>query len=59
MKLSFSTDFWDKYSWNEYLAIAKEMQFSGIEIHDIEKGVFSEEEYLGVEKEFKEKIYIL
>ena len=42
MKLSFSTDFWDKYSWNEYLSLAKEMQFSGIEIHDIEKGVFSE-----------------
>ena len=40
MKLAFSTDYWKGFSWAEYCAIAKEMQFSGIEIHDIDEAVF-------------------
>ena len=36
MKLAFSTDYWKGYTWAEYCALAKEMQFSGIEIHDID-----------------------
>ena len=42
MKLSFSTDYWEGLSWADYVALAKEMQFSGIEIHDIEDPVFKE-----------------
>ena len=40
MKLAFSTDYWKGYSWAEYCAFAKEMEFSGIEIHDIDKPAF-------------------
>ena len=41
MKLAFSTDYWKGYSWAEYCSFAKEMQFSGIEIHDIDKPAFT------------------
>ena len=40
MKLSFSTDYWKNYTWSDFCLFAKEMQFSGIEIHDIEQDVF-------------------
>ena len=43
MKLAFSTDYWKNLSWAEYVSLAKEMQFSGIEIHDIEESVFKAE----------------
>ncbi len=42
MKLAFSTDYWKGYSWADYCLFAKEMQLSGIEIHDIDDPVFSE-----------------
>ena len=41
MKLAFSTDYWKGYTWSEYCAFAKNMQFSGIEIHDIDKPAFT------------------
>ncbi len=43
MKLCFSTDYWSGLSWAEYVALAKDMQFSGIEIHNIDKDVFKVE----------------
>ena len=42
MKLAFSTDYWKGYSWADYCLFAKELPFSGIEIHDIDDPVFSE-----------------
>ncbi len=41
MKLSFSTDYWQGLSFNDYITLAKEMSFAGIEIHDIDDPVFS------------------
>ena len=35
MKLSFSTKGWESLSWNELCAKATELNFQGIEIHDI------------------------
>ena len=43
MKLSFSTDYWKGLAFADYVSLAKEMQFSGIEIHDIDDPVFSED----------------
>ncbi len=40
MKLSFSTDYWKGYSWADFCLFAKEMNFSGIEIHDIDDEAF-------------------
>ena len=39
MNLSFSTRGWSNYSWDELVALAAEMEFSGIEVcdvHDVE-----------------------
>ncbi len=35
MKLSFSTNRWNEYAFDEFIDIAAEYKFSGIEIHDI------------------------
>ncbi len=35
MKLSFSTNRWDNYTFEDFIDIAKEYKFNGIEIHDI------------------------
>lgn len=41
MKLSFSTNGWHDYSWNDFLKIAAGNKFVGIEIHDILSEKFS------------------
>ncbi len=41
MKLSFSTNGWDDFDWSDFYVTAKDLQFSGIEIHDIKREVFS------------------
>ena len=35
MKLSFSTNRWNNYSFDQFIDIAGEYRFQGIEIHDI------------------------
>ena len=35
MKLSFSTNGWNEFSWVDFYTMAKDLGFSGIEIHDI------------------------
>ena len=42
MKLAFSTDYWKALSYREFVTLAKELQFSGIEIHDIDDPAFCE-----------------
>ncbi|MBQ7364647.1 MAG: AMP-binding protein [Clostridia bacterium] len=42
MKLAFSTDYWKGLSWADYVTLASDLQFSGIEIHDIEEKAFTE-----------------
>ena len=39
MKLSFSTNRWNNYSFDQFIDIADEYRFNGIEIHDV-KAVF-------------------
>ena len=41
MRLSFSTNGWDDFDWSDFYVTAKDLQFSGIEIHDIKREVFS------------------
>lgn len=33
MKLSFSVNGWDGYSWQDFVAVAQEIQMAGIELH--------------------------
>ena len=40
MKLSFSTNGWQGISWNEFVALAKDAGFHGIELHDPADPVF-------------------
>ena len=35
MKLSFSTNHWNNYSFDQFIDIATEYHFQGIEIHDV------------------------
>ena len=35
MKLSFSTNYWHNYTFDQFIDIAAEYHFSGIEIHDV------------------------
>ena len=35
MKLSFSTNRWNDYSFDQFIDIAAEYHFQGIEIHDV------------------------
>ena len=41
MKLSYSTNGWDDFDWTDFYATAKDLQFAGVEIHDIKREVFS------------------
>lgn len=41
MKLSFSTNGWNEFDWADFYVTAKDLQFSGIEIHDIKREIFS------------------
>ena len=40
MRLAFSTNGWDDFDWSDFYVTAKDLQFSGIEIHDIKREVF-------------------
>ena len=44
MKLSFSTNGWNSYKWNDCFEMANAVGFDGIEIHDIKSEVFSGED---------------
>ena len=35
MKLSFSTNGWHSFGWSDFTAMACELGFNGIEVHDI------------------------
>ena len=35
MKLSFSTNRWNNFSFDQFIDIAGEYRFNGIEIHDV------------------------
>ena len=37
MKLSFSTNYWHNYSFEDFIVIAGEYKFQGIEIHDVRR----------------------
>lgn len=41
MKLSFSTKGWHQKSFEEFCAIAKEMRFAGIELHNVQNPLFT------------------
>ncbi len=41
MRLAFSTNGWDEFDWTDFYAMAQDLQFDGVEIHNIEKDVFS------------------
>ncbi|HZK21860.1 MAG TPA: TIM barrel protein, partial [Oscillospiraceae bacterium] len=41
MKLSFSTNGWTGFSWQDYYTMAKDLGYKGIEIHNIESDIFS------------------
>ena len=34
MKLSFSVQGWQNYSWEDYVSYAEDLGFAGIELHD-------------------------
>ena len=40
MKLSFSTNGWNGFTWEDFYTMAKDLGFSGIEIHDIGEQAF-------------------
>ena len=40
MKLSFSTNGWNGFTWEDFYTMAKDLGFSGIEIHDIAEQTF-------------------
>ena len=40
MKLSFSTNGWDDFDWTDFYVTAKDLQFDGIEIHDVKEKIF-------------------
>ena len=44
MKLSFSTNGWNSYKWNDCFEMANAVGFDGIEIHNIKNEVFSGED---------------
>ena len=43
MKLSFSTGGWHTYGWDDFFSAAREMNYAGIEIHNLSKKEFSGE----------------
>ena len=40
MKLAFSTNGWNDFDWTDFYVTAKDLQFAGIEIHDIKREIF-------------------
>ncbi|MBQ9743278.1 MAG: AMP-binding protein [Ruminococcus sp.] len=40
MKLSFSTNGWNGFSWEDFYSMAKDLGFSGVEIHDVNKNIY-------------------
>lgn len=40
MKLSFSTNGWQGFGWEDFYSMAKDLGFAGIEIHDISRSVY-------------------
>ena len=61
MKLSFSTNGWDSFSWVDFYTMAKDLEFSGIEIHDImsedfsgKNRPFSSEQIVGTARKLRE-----
>ena len=42
MKLSFSTKGWHKNNFDDFCRVAKELSFSGIELHNVSNRLFTE-----------------
>ena len=42
MKISFSTNGWDEFEWQDFYTMAKDLEFDGIEIHHITKDTFTD-----------------
>lgn len=42
MKLSFSTKGWHNKSFDEFCILAKDMRFKGIELHNVNNRLFTE-----------------
>ncbi|MBQ7809830.1 MAG: sugar phosphate isomerase/epimerase, partial [Clostridia bacterium] len=40
MKLSFSTNGWNGFTWEDFYTMAKDLGFEGIEIHDVSNQAF-------------------
>ena len=40
MKLSFSTNGWNGFTWEDFYTMAKDLGFAGIEIHDVKEQTF-------------------
>ena len=40
MKLSFSTNGWSGFTWEDFYTMAKDLGFAGIEIHDVSEQAF-------------------
>ncbi|MBQ4105848.1 MAG: AMP-binding protein [Clostridia bacterium] len=40
MKLSFSTNGWGGFGWEDFYSMAKDLGFQGVEIHDISRSVY-------------------
>ena len=40
MKLSFSTNGWSGFSWEDFYSMAKDLGFKGFEIHDTSRSVY-------------------
>ncbi|MCL2508957.1 MAG: AMP-binding protein [Oscillospiraceae bacterium] len=41
MKLSFSTNGWDDFSWQDFYSMAKDLGFEGVEVHNVGSEAFS------------------
>ena len=44
MKFSFSTKGWHNYSFDDFCAIAKDLKFDGIELHNINNRLFTDKD---------------
>ena len=40
MKLSFSTNGWDEFCWQDFYSMAKDLGFMGIEVHNVSNDMF-------------------
>ena len=61
MKLSFNTNGWNEFSWVDFYTMAADMEFGGIEIHDIlsedlsgKNRPFSSEQIVGTARKMRE-----